>query len=101
MPARNSTAGASFARCSKVWRRPRGSSLPAVIEEIVRDTDGVDVPASAEQTRPAEQLGDADAATLAQRIRRHGRDRRMLERLISRLDDALLEAVLRLLEPVH
>ena len=71
--------------------RPPASSLPAVIDEIVR-TAGA--PAEAAR-RPA---GNEPAA-LAALIRRGGGDRAMLDRLVAGLDDATLQAVLRLLEP--
>ena len=73
--------------------RPPASSLPAVINEIVRTAAA---PAEA-APRPA---GNEPAA-LAALIRRSGGDRAMLDRLVAGLDDATLHAVLRLLEPRH
>ena len=73
--------------------RPPASSLPAVINEIVR-TAGAPAEAA---PRPARN----EPAALAALIRRGGGDRAMLDRLVAGLDDATLQAVLRLLEPRH
>ncbi len=74
-------------------QRPPASSLPAVIEEIVRELK------DASPDRAAALA--ADPAALAALIRRHGRDRTALQRMVGALDEAALRAVLALLEPVH
>lgn len=83
---------------STAIRRPLASSLPAVIDEIVRDVDSDGVAAGV-TAQPDEAFAGTDPSALAVFIRRYGGDRWKIERLVGRLDDTTLEAALRSLEP--
>ena len=112
------TLVAALARGLKATLRhlPLASSLPAVIAEIARDlgapqetgatadadTAGVARPAAtADEARSMDDLAGAEPAALVPLVRRYAHDRHMLGRLVSRLDEATLQAVLRLIEPQH